>query len=141
MPEGGCDHVESPHWSRLLAGPVAPCRERTPHQSRWNVPKGGCDRVESPCWSRVLAGALAPCRERSPHWSRFAGRACDLMGDPRWSSLFSEGRHPLQRTAPPAKDPRCGSLGGTVSCERELALEQGKNVSRKEWQKSLSVMN
>jgi len=26
--------------------------------------------------------------ERSPHRSRSAGRACDLMGDPRWSSLF-----------------------------------------------------
>ena len=26
--------------------------------------------------------------ERSPCWSRFAGRACDPMGDPRWSSLF-----------------------------------------------------
>ncbi|GAB0179605.1 tRNA:m(4)X modification enzyme TRM13 [Grus japonensis] len=21
-PEGGCDHLEIPHWSRLLAGPV-----------------------------------------------------------------------------------------------------------------------
>jgi len=26
--------------------------------------------------------------ERSPRWSRFAGRACDPMGDPHWSSLF-----------------------------------------------------
>ncbi|GAB0183808.1 AN1-type zinc finger protein 5-like [Grus japonensis] len=26
-PEGGCDPVGSPHWSRLLAGPVAPWRE------------------------------------------------------------------------------------------------------------------
>jgi len=26
--------------------------------------------------------------ERSPHWSRFAGRACDPIGDPHWSSLF-----------------------------------------------------
>ena len=26
--------------------------------------------------------------ERSPRWSRFAGRTCDPMGDPRWSSLF-----------------------------------------------------
>jgi len=26
--------------------------------------------------------------ERSPNWSRFAGRTCDPMGDPHWSSLF-----------------------------------------------------
>jgi len=25
---------------------------------------------------------------RSPRWSRFAGRACDPVGDPHWSSLF-----------------------------------------------------
>ena len=27
VPKGGCDPVGSPHWSRLLAGPVAPWRE------------------------------------------------------------------------------------------------------------------
>jgi len=27
MPGGGCDPMESPHWSRLLAGPVHPWRE------------------------------------------------------------------------------------------------------------------
>jgi len=26
--------------------------------------------------------------ERSPYWSRFAGRACDPVGDPDWRSLF-----------------------------------------------------
>jgi len=26
--------------------------------------------------------------ERSPCWRRFAGRACDPVGDSRWSSLF-----------------------------------------------------
>ncbi|GAB0186021.1 zinc finger and BTB domain-containing protein 5 [Grus japonensis] len=26
--------------------------------------------------------------ERSPHWSRFAGRTCDPVGDPHWSSLL-----------------------------------------------------
>ncbi|GAB0185696.1 AN1-type zinc finger protein 5-like [Grus japonensis] len=35
-PEGGCDPVGSPHWSRLLAGPVAPWREEpTPEQVWW----------------------------------------------------------------------------------------------------------
>jgi len=31
---------------------------------------------------------LWPHGERSPRRSRFAGRACDPTGDPRWSSLF-----------------------------------------------------
>ena len=26
--------------------------------------------------------------KRSPRWSRFAGRTCDPVGDPGWSSLF-----------------------------------------------------
>ena len=42
----------------------------------------------SPHWSRLLAGPVDPWRERSPRWSRFAGRTCDSVGDPRWSSLF-----------------------------------------------------
>ncbi|GAB0176357.1 AN1-type zinc finger protein 5-like [Grus japonensis] len=29
-PEGGCDVVGSPRWSKLLAGPVAPWREKPP---------------------------------------------------------------------------------------------------------------
>jgi len=35
-----------------------------------DVPDGGCDPAES------------------LRWSRFAGRTCDLLGDPHWSSLF-----------------------------------------------------
>ncbi|GAB0176237.1 AN1-type zinc finger protein 5-like [Grus japonensis] len=35
-PEGGCDPVGSPHWSRLLAGPVDPWREEPmPGQVCW----------------------------------------------------------------------------------------------------------
>ncbi|GAB0204743.1 epimerase family protein SDR39U1 [Grus japonensis] len=35
-PEGGCDPMGSPHWSRLLAGPVAPWREEPrPEQVCW----------------------------------------------------------------------------------------------------------
>jgi len=42
---------------------------------------------------KACAGAgswqdLWPHGERSPCWSRFADRACDPVGDPRWSSLF-----------------------------------------------------
>ncbi|GAB0207086.1 hypothetical protein GRJ2_003174200 [Grus japonensis] len=36
IPEGGCDPMGSPHWSRLLAGPVDPWREEpTPEQVCW----------------------------------------------------------------------------------------------------------
>jgi len=35
---------------------------------------------------RYLKEAVTPWG--SLRWSRFAGRACDCMGDPRWSSLF-----------------------------------------------------
>jgi len=31
---------------------------------------------------------LRTCGERSPHQRRFSGRACDPVGDTRWSSLF-----------------------------------------------------
>ena len=35
-PEGGCDPMGSPHWSKLLAGPVDPWREEpTPEQVCW----------------------------------------------------------------------------------------------------------
>ncbi|GAB0179552.1 AN1-type zinc finger protein 5-like [Grus japonensis] len=35
-PEGSCDPMGSLHWSRLLAGPVAPWREEpTPEQVCW----------------------------------------------------------------------------------------------------------
>jgi len=35
-PEGGCDPVESPRWSRLLPGPVDPWREEpTLEQVYW----------------------------------------------------------------------------------------------------------
>ncbi|GAB0180448.1 AN1-type zinc finger protein 5-like [Grus japonensis] len=34
-PEGGCDPVGSPRWSRLLAGPVAPWREEPMLEQVW----------------------------------------------------------------------------------------------------------
>ncbi|GAB0203478.1 acid sphingomyelinase-like phosphodiesterase 3b [Grus japonensis] len=39
-PEGGCDPVGSLHWSKLLAGPVAPWREEP--------------RLEQVCWQETL---------------------------------------------------------------------------------------
>ena len=41
--------------------------------------------------ARAGAGSWQDLRthgERSPGWSRFAGRTCDPVGDPHWSSLF-----------------------------------------------------
>jgi len=34
--------------------------------------------------------------EGSPHQSRFAGRTCDPVGDPHWSSLFLKGCSPWE---------------------------------------------
>jgi len=52
----------------------------------------GCLKEAVTLWG-AHAGAgscqdLQASGERSPCWSRFAGRACDPMGDPRCSSLF-----------------------------------------------------
>ncbi|GAB0180907.1 hypothetical protein GRJ2_000556000 [Grus japonensis] len=67
---------------------LQPMEDPMPEQV--NAPEGGCDPVGSLLQdrSRILAGPVDPWRERSPHWSRFAGRTCDPMGDPRWSSLL-----------------------------------------------------
>ncbi|GAB0210172.1 hypothetical protein GRJ2_003483000 [Grus japonensis] len=46
---------------------LQPLEDPTPEQV--DVPKGDCDSVES------------------LHWSRFAGRTCDPVGNPCWSSL------------------------------------------------------
>ena len=53
---------------------------------------GGCPKEAVTPW-RARAGAgscqdLWPHGESSPHWSRFAGRPCDPVGDPCWSSLL-----------------------------------------------------
>jgi len=78
---------------------------------------GGClKEAVTPRGTRAGAGFCQNLRthgERSPTWSRFAGRACDPMGDPQWSSLFlkdctlweethfgavCEELHPMSRT-------------------------------------------
>ena len=40
---------------------------------------------------------LWPHGERSPGWSRFAGRTCDPVGDPHWSSLLLKVCAPWER--------------------------------------------
>jgi len=63
--------------------------------SPWKGPHagaGGCLKEAVILWGpHAGAGSCQELRthgQRSPHWSRFAGRACDPVGDPRWSSLF-----------------------------------------------------
>jgi len=46
--------------------------------SLWKGPRDGAGSCQD----------LQTRGERSPHRSRFAGRACDPVGDPHWSSLF-----------------------------------------------------
>ncbi|GAB0177816.1 hypothetical protein GRJ2_000246900 [Grus japonensis] len=42
-PEGGCDPVGSPHWSKLLAGPMALCREEPRlEQEGWDMEERDC---------------------------------------------------------------------------------------------------
>jgi len=88
------------------------------------------------CWSRLLPGLADPWREE-PTPDRFAGRACDHMGDPCWSSLFLkdctrwEGNHagadheelePVGRT-------HVGEVCGELSPVRGICtLEQGKSM-------------
>ena len=52
------------------------------------MPEGGCDTVVSLPWRAGSWQDLWTRGERSPCWRRFAGRTCDPMGDPYWSSLF-----------------------------------------------------
>jgi len=89
--------------------------EGTPRQSRW-MPEGSCDPAVSPRWSRLLPGP-ADRGERSPHWSRFAGRACDPMGNPHWSSLFL-------KDCTPWEGPTLGQFVKSCSLWEGLMLEK-----------------
>jgi len=94
---------------------LQPIEDPTPEQV--DVPKGCCDPADSLCWSRVLAGPVAPRRERSPHWSRFAGRACDPVGDPHWSS-------PFLKDCTPCKGTTLGQFGKNCGLWEGLTLEK-----------------
>ncbi|KAJ7420525.1 hypothetical protein WISP_47883 [Willisornis vidua] len=61
-------------------------------------------------------------RSSSPCCSRFAGRTCDPMEDPQWSSLG--------RTEACGKDWHGRSSWMTVFSGRDTVLEQGKSVRR-----------
>ena len=63
--------VGSPRWSRLLAGPVAPWRERSPRWSRFSGRT--CDPTGDPRWSSLC---LKDCSlGEGPHAG--AGEECD----------------------------------------------------------------
>ncbi|GAB0208833.1 hypothetical protein GRJ2_003349000 [Grus japonensis] len=60
-PEGGCGPMGSPRWSKLLAGPVDPWRERSPHQSRFSGRT--CDPVGDPALEQSAPEGLHPVGE------------------------------------------------------------------------------
>jgi len=68
----------------------------TPCQSRWMHLK----KAVTPWEAHTRAGSwqdLWTHGERIPCWSRFAGRTCDPVGDPHWSSLFLKDCTPWKR--------------------------------------------
>jgi len=90
--------------------------EGTPRQSRW-MPEGSCDPLQEP---RAGAGSCQDLQthgEGRPRWSRFAGRACDPMGDPCWSSL-------LLKDCTPWEGPTLGQFVKSCGLWEGLILEK-----------------
>ncbi|GAB0183059.1 zinc finger and BTB domain-containing protein 5 [Grus japonensis] len=58
VPKGRCGPVGSLHWSRLLAGPVDPWKERSPHWRRFAG--RASDPVGDPRWSSLLLKDCTP---------------------------------------------------------------------------------
>jgi len=92
--------------------------------SLWKGPHagaGGCLKKAVTLWeARDGAGPcqnMQTCGERSPHRSRFAGRSCDPVGDPRWSSLFL-------KDCTPWEGPTLGQFVKNFSLWEGLTLEQ-----------------
>jgi len=81
------------------------------------MPERGSELVGSPCWTRLLSGLVDLWRVRSPCWSRFAGRTCDTVEDPRWSSLFLKDCTPL-------KGPTLGQFVKNCTSWEGLTLEK-----------------
>jgi len=98
MPEGSCDPMERPCWSRLLAGPADPWREEpTLEQVCWQGwgPRGG-HTLEQPVpegqhpVGRTHAGAV--CEELQPVGRTQAGEVCGELSRMRETSRWSRGR-------------------------------------------------
>ncbi|GAB0183427.1 hypothetical protein GRJ2_000808000 [Grus japonensis] len=94
-PEGGCDPVGSPHWSRLLAGRVAPWREEPTLEQ---VCGRTCDPVGDPTLEqsapeglRFVEGTHAGAvhEELQPMGRTHVGEVCGglsaMGGTPCWS--------------------------------------------------------
>ncbi|OPJ66508.1 hypothetical protein AV530_016553 [Patagioenas fasciata monilis] len=95
-----------------------------------DMPKGGCDPVASSCWNRPLEGPVEWWKEE-PTQEQVPGRACDLMGDPHWSSLFLKDCTLWKGSALEQfmkKDSCWRSSWRTVSCGRDPTLEQENNM-------------
>jgi len=76
----GCDPMESPHWSRLLAGPVDSWRERS---LGWSGFAGRiCDPVGDPSWRSLFPKDCTP--GKGPTLEQFA-KNCSL-----WEGLMLE---------------------------------------------------
>ncbi|PKU42493.1 neurexin-3-hypothetical protein [Limosa lapponica baueri] len=58
MPKGGCDPVGSLHWSGVLAGPMAPWKERSPCWSRFAGRT--CDPVGNANWTNLFLMDCSP---------------------------------------------------------------------------------
>ncbi|KAK4829029.1 hypothetical protein QYF61_001804 [Mycteria americana] len=78
--EADCDPMESPCWSRLLAGPVTLWRERSPLWSRFAGRT--CDPVGDPRWSSLLLKDCTPWK--GPMLEQFV-KNCSL-----WEALMLE---------------------------------------------------
>jgi len=85
------------------AVPLQPMVEQISTCSLWKGPHaragGGLNEDVTLGEAHAAAGSCQDLRtrgERSPRQSRFAGRACDPMGDPRWSSLFLKDCNPWE---------------------------------------------
>jgi len=101
---------------RSMEEQISTCSPWRPHAGA-----GGCLKEAVTLWgAHTGAGswqALQTHGERSPRRSRIAGRACDSVGDPRWSSLFL-------RDCTPWEGPTLGQFVKSCSLWEGLTLGQ-----------------
>ncbi|GAB0179066.1 zinc finger and BTB domain-containing protein 5 [Grus japonensis] len=99
------------------------------------APEGGCGLWEAHAGASSWQD-LWTHGERSSRQSRFAGRTCDPVGDPRWSSLLLKVCTPWKRLNVGAVGEELQPVGRThvgevwegLSPMRDTSLEQGQSV-------------
>ena len=95
----GEDHGEAGCPPAAHGGRMRGCRDstcipwRTPCRSRWGHLKEAVARGKP----TLEQAPGRTCGERSPCQGRFAGRTCDPVGDPHWSSLLLKVCTPWER--------------------------------------------